>query len=200
MTTRRRELLIALGADALAWAGAVRAQAPPTVRRIGLLSGSSPSVTYQAFRRGLRDLGWVEGKNISIEYRYAEGRHDRLPDLAADLVRLKVDVIVTTATSDALAAKGYQASLVGWLRATLLQWAGEISAARRQRHGVVPDDQEWPENGWNCSRNRSQAFPCGSALNPQLPRHCLGEIHHPQAAGSPAIRGTEPRRFRQSVR
>ena len=101
-------MLIALGAGALAWAGAVRAQAPPTIRRIGLLSGFSPSVeapSYQAFRLSLRDLGWVEGKNISIEYRYAEGRHDRLPDLAADLVHLKVDVIVTTATSDALAAQ-----------------------------------------------------------------------------------------------
>jgi putative ABC transport system substrate-binding protein len=78
------------------------------VRRIGLLSGFSPSTwahSYQAFRLGLRDLGWVEGKNISIEHRYAEGRHDRLPDLAADLVRLKVEVIVTTATSDALAAQ-----------------------------------------------------------------------------------------------
>ena len=108
MTTRRRELLIALGVAALAWAGAVRAQAPSTLRRIGMLSGFSPSgyaPSYQAFRLGLRDLGWVEGKNISIEYRYAEGRHDRLPDLAADLVRLKVDVIVTAATSDALAAQ-----------------------------------------------------------------------------------------------
>ena len=101
-------MLIALGAGALAWAGAVRAQAPATVRRIGLLSGFSPSVdapSYQAFRLGLRDLGWVEGKNISIEYRYAEGGVDRLPDLAADLVRLKVDVIVASVGSDALAAK-----------------------------------------------------------------------------------------------
>ena len=108
MTTRRRELLIALGASALASAGAVRAQAPPTVRRIGLLSGFSPSTwapSYKAFRLGLRDLGWVEGKNISIEYRYAEGRHDRLPDLAADLVRLKVDVIVASVGTDAVAAK-----------------------------------------------------------------------------------------------
>ena len=108
MTTRRRELLIAFGAGALAWAGAVRAQAPSTLRRIGMLSGFSPSgyaPSYQAFRLGLRDLGWVEGKNISIEYRHAEGRHDRLPELAADLVRLKVDVIVTAATSDALAAQ-----------------------------------------------------------------------------------------------
>ena len=104
----RRKLVIALGAGALAWAGAVRAQTPSTVRRIGLFSQSSPSVcapSYQAFRLGLRELGWVEGKNISIEYRYADGRHDRLADLAADLVRLKVDVIVTFATSDTLAAK-----------------------------------------------------------------------------------------------
>src|SRR5215217_1752993 len=103
----RRKLLIALG-GVLAGAGAARAQAPSTVRRIGLFSQTSPSVTapsYQALLLGLRDLGWVEGKNISIEYRYAEGRHERLTDLAADLVRLKVDVIVTFATSDTLAAK-----------------------------------------------------------------------------------------------
>src|SRR3954466_4195615 len=108
MTIRRRKVLIALGGGALAWAGAVRAQAPPTVRRIGLLSGFSPSddaPSYQALRLGLRDLGWIEGKSISTQDRYAEGRHDRLPELAADLVRLKVDVIVTTATSDTLAAQ-----------------------------------------------------------------------------------------------
>ena len=107
-TTRRRGLLIALGAGALAWAGAVRAQTPPTVRRVGLLSGFSPSAyaaSYQAFRLGLRDLGWIEGKNITIDYRHAEGSHDRLPDLAADLVRLEVDVIVTSATSDTIAAQ-----------------------------------------------------------------------------------------------
>jgi len=104
----RRKLVIALGAAALAGAGAVRAQAPAKVRRIGLLSPSSPSdaaPSYQAFRLGLRDLGWAEGKNISFEYRYAEGRHDRFADLAADLVHLKVDVIVTAVTSDSLAAQ-----------------------------------------------------------------------------------------------
>jgi putative ABC transport system substrate-binding protein len=106
--TTRRELLIALGAGALAWAGAVRAQTPAKLPRIGLLSPYSPSDTalwHQAFRLGLRDLGWVEGKNISFEYRYAEGRSDRLPDLAADLVRLKVDIIVTSVSGDALAAQ-----------------------------------------------------------------------------------------------
>jgi len=113
MTTRRkirRTLLLAAAAwPALAWAGAARAQAPAKVRQIGLLTPYSPSDTalwHQAFRLGLHDLGWVEGKNISIEYRYAEGRGDRLPDLADDLVRLKVDVIVASVTPDALAAQG----------------------------------------------------------------------------------------------
>jgi putative ABC transport system substrate-binding protein len=105
----RRHLILAAAAwSVVAWTGLLRAQAPAKVRRIGLLSPYSPSDTalwHQAFRLGLRDLGWVEGKNISIEYRYAEGRGDRLPDLAADLVRLKVDLIVASVTSDALAAQ-----------------------------------------------------------------------------------------------
>ena len=107
-STRRRLVLAAAAWSALAWAGAVRAQAPAKVRRIGLLSAHSASNAapwHQAFRLGLRDLGWVEGKNISIEYRYAEGRSDRFPDLAADLVRLKVDVIVASTGYDALAAQ-----------------------------------------------------------------------------------------------
>ncbi len=112
MTTRRkirRTLILAAAAvPVLAWAGAVRAQAPAKIRRIGFLSPWAPSdaaLWHRAFRVGLSDLGWVEGKNISVEYRYAEGRSDRLPDLAADLVRLKVEVIVASATSDALAAQ-----------------------------------------------------------------------------------------------
>ena len=76
------------------------AQQAGTVRRIGVLSPFAPSDTarwHEAFRQGLRELGWIEGKNISIEYRYAEGPAD-LPVLAAELVRLKMDVIVTSAT------------------------------------------------------------------------------------------------------
>ena len=76
----------------------VEAQQQGKVYRIGYLSALSPSVDssrLDGFRRGLRDLGYVDGKNIIIEYRYAEGKLDRLPDFAAELVRLKVDVIVT---------------------------------------------------------------------------------------------------------
>jgi putative ABC transport system substrate-binding protein len=74
------------------------AQQPKEVPRIGFIGGVSPSAVAErldAFRQGLRELGYVEGKNIVIEYRYAEGKLDRLPALAAELVRLKVDVIVT---------------------------------------------------------------------------------------------------------
>jgi len=107
-STRREFLLAAAAWPALAWTGSVRAQAPAKVRRIGFLSPFSPSnaeLWHQAFRQGLHDLGWVEGKNISIEYRYAEARSDRLPELAADLVRLNVDIIVTSVSPDAVAAK-----------------------------------------------------------------------------------------------
>jgi ABC-type uncharacterized transport system substrate-binding protein len=94
-------LFLAAPLDAQALQSAKMAQ-------IGFLSLSSPSgvvLWRQAFRQGLTDLGWVEGENVRIEYRYAEGRIERLPDLAADLVRLKVDVIVTALNTDALAAQ-----------------------------------------------------------------------------------------------
>src|SRR5205807_1704575 len=74
------------------------AQQAKKIPRIGFLAATSPSVEaarIEAFRQGLRELGYVEGKNIVIEWRWAEGKFDRLPDLAAELVRLNVDVIVT---------------------------------------------------------------------------------------------------------
>jgi putative ABC transport system substrate-binding protein len=84
------------------------AQQPTKIPRIGWLAGASlsaQSARTEAFRQGLRDLGYVEGKNIVIEWRYAEGKVDRLPDLVAELVRLKVDVIVTAGPNSTRAAK-----------------------------------------------------------------------------------------------
>jgi putative tryptophan/tyrosine transport system substrate-binding protein len=84
------------------------AQQPTKIPRIGYLSGPSPSTSAnrrQAFRQGLRELGYVEGKNIVIEYRYAEGKFDRLPALAAELVGLKVDIIVTSGPQTTRPAK-----------------------------------------------------------------------------------------------
>src|SRR5215471_596131 len=94
-------MLIALGFPA-------EAQQPTKIPRIGLLIASSPSPAsprIEAFRQGLRDLGYVEGKDIIIEYRYGEGKPDRLPALAAELVSLKIDIIVTGGSSPTLAAK-----------------------------------------------------------------------------------------------
>ena len=93
-------ILGALGAGAIA-----QAQKPAKVPRIGLLSGGLRGPTLEAFRQGLRELGYIEGQNIIIEYRFAQGKEDRLLDLAAELVRLKVDVIVTPSTLEALAAQ-----------------------------------------------------------------------------------------------
>jgi len=104
----RRKLLIALGAGALAAPLTSFAQQKGKVWRIGFLSPASASGfarQVEALRAGLRDLGYVEGKNLAIEYRWAEGKYDRLPDLAAELVRLQVDLIVTQGTPAALAAK-----------------------------------------------------------------------------------------------
>jgi ABC-type uncharacterized transport system substrate-binding protein len=73
------------------------AQQPAKIPRIGFLSLAGVSLSVQAFQQGLRDLGYVEGKNILVEYRYVEGRLDRYASLAAEFVQLKVDVLVTTA-------------------------------------------------------------------------------------------------------
>jgi len=85
-----------------------QAQQAARISRIGLLINAPASVQstqVEAFRRRLRELGYVEGQNILIEYRYADGKLERLPDLAADLVRLKVDVIVASAPRAVFAAK-----------------------------------------------------------------------------------------------
>jgi putative ABC transport system substrate-binding protein len=100
--------LLALSAALFALCFPAEAQQPSKIHRIGLLLAPSPSFyssRVEAFRQGLRELGYVEGKNIAIEYRYAEGKLNRLPDLAAELVHLKVDLIVTASNDGALAAK-----------------------------------------------------------------------------------------------
>ena len=77
----------------------------PRIARLSPLSASADAPIFAAFRQGLRDHGWVEGQNIAIEHRFAEGKFDKLPELAAELVRLKVDIIITGSTPGAVAAK-----------------------------------------------------------------------------------------------
>jgi putative tryptophan/tyrosine transport system substrate-binding protein len=104
---RRRQFITLLGgAAAAAWPLAARAQQPkvPTIGAL-VIGNISPEEFWREFRQGLRDLGYIEGQNIRFEFRSAEGHLDRLPELAAELVRLKVDIIVTWFTPTALAAK-----------------------------------------------------------------------------------------------
>jgi putative ABC transport system substrate-binding protein len=104
---RRRQFLTLLGGAAAAWPLAARAQQASKLPTIGFL-GANPSIESQrlaAFVQRLRELGWIEGRTVSIEYRWAEGRSERYAENAAELVRLKVDVIVTSTTPPSLAAK-----------------------------------------------------------------------------------------------
>jgi putative ABC transport system substrate-binding protein len=105
---RKTVISFALCALLLALCASAEAQQAGKVPRIGYLDNSTASgiaVLLDAFRQELSKLGWIEGKNIAIEYRFAEGNNDRLPELAADLVRLKVDLIVVSSAVPALAAK-----------------------------------------------------------------------------------------------
>ena len=113
--TRRREFLFAFAAAALSTPLASFAQPPPAKNlRIGLLGAESASgfaSRVEALHAGLRELGYVEGRNVLTEYRFAEGKYDRLPVLAADLVRSKADVIVTSGTPATRAAKDATSSI-----------------------------------------------------------------------------------------
>jgi putative tryptophan/tyrosine transport system substrate-binding protein len=104
---RRREFIGALGSAAAAWPLASRAQQPAGhIWRLGILQpGTPPEPLVEVTRQRLRELGYIEGRNIVLEYRWAEGKNERLADLAKELIGLKVDVITTLSTPAALAAR-----------------------------------------------------------------------------------------------
>jgi putative tryptophan/tyrosine transport system substrate-binding protein len=105
---RRRDFITLLGGAAAAWPFAVQAQQagkPPTIGYLGSATPATQSQWAAAFVQRLRQRGWIEGRDVAIEYRWAEGRPERFAEIAAEFVRLKVDVIVTYATPPALAAK-----------------------------------------------------------------------------------------------
>jgi len=96
---KRREFITLLGGTMLVWPCAARAQQPEKRPAIGFLSANTASAQKQwteAFVQRLRELGWIDGRTVAIEYRWAEGQSERYSELAAELVRLKVDVIVTS--------------------------------------------------------------------------------------------------------
>ena len=104
---QRRDFIKVIAGSAVVWPFAARAQrtAKPVIGFLGPASPSTFASRIEAFRLGLRDFGYIEGTNITVEYRWAEGRYERLPELAAELVRSNVDLIVTHGTPGSLAAK-----------------------------------------------------------------------------------------------
>src|SRR5262250_3305396 len=104
---KRRDFITLLGSAAVAWPLAARAQQPGKLPTIGFLGTTTPSAWSQwvaAFVQRLHDFGWIEGRTIAVEYRWAEGRDERFVEIAAEFVQLKVDGIVTSGTA-LLAAK-----------------------------------------------------------------------------------------------
>ena len=182
----RRAFMALLGGAAAApsvlWPRVASAQQPTKTLRVGLLSTFSPSETapwHQALRHGLRDLGWVEGENINIEYRYAEGRLDRLPGLATDLVRLKVDLIFTDTTSPALAAKNATRTIpIVVASANDVVESGLAQSLARPGGNITGLDQIAPELGGK--RPSRKSFPSSPA------RWCSGT----HRAGPPHAIGT----------
>jgi ABC-type uncharacterized transport system substrate-binding protein len=105
---RRREFITLLGGAPIAWPLIARAQQPATLPTIGFLGQSTPVVESQrlnAFLKRLRELGWIEGRTVAIEYAWGQGSSERFAEIAADFVRLKVAVIVTSGTANVIAAK-----------------------------------------------------------------------------------------------
>ena len=106
---KRRAVITLIGGAVAVWPLAARAQEAnrlPTIGFLGPSTESAGSLWAAAFVQRLRELGWIDGRNVAIEYRWAEGRTERAAEIAADFVRLKVDVILTSGTTNALAADG----------------------------------------------------------------------------------------------
>jgi len=190
--------LLAFGAAPLA----AEAQQARKVYRIGYLSTptrESVERGLQAFLRKLRELGWVEGPNLIIEYRWAEGNVERLPDLAAELVRLKVDVIVAPAGSAALAAKKATSSIpivmifpsdpveIG-LVDSLSRPGGNITGTT-----FTPGSGDLRQAAANSEGDDPARFPSSHTLEPGRPIICTsnerGRSERPISAHPPSTRG-----------
>ena len=143
---RRREFIAVLGGAPLCRSRRARSRATPVIGFLDSRSSERYGIPFAAFRRGLKDVGFIEGENVAIEYRWGENRVDRLPEIAAELVRRQPAVIVTTGgPTAALAAKAATTTipivfLVGE-DPTRLGLVEQPGPAERQSHGHQPSSQ-----------------------------------------------------------
>ena len=140
---KRRDFITLLGGAATVWPLTVRAQQAGKLRTVGFLGTTTPSIMSQwtaAFVGRLRELGWIEGRTIEIEYRWAEGHGERYAEIAAEFVRLNVDVIVTNGTRSRRSQKGDNGhpDCSRTIRGPGGRWPGcKSSATGRQHHRPV---------------------------------------------------------------
>src|SRR6516164_6782108 len=158
---KRRKFITLLG-GAAAWPLAARAQ-QTKLPTIGLFLGANPSIESQrvaTFVQRLRELAWIDGRNLAIEYRWAEGRNERYAENAAELVRLKVDVIVTVATPATLAAKQATAVIPIVFAATGDPvGTGLVASLARPRGNVTGLSNQISDTGGRNSRCCAKPYP-----------------------------------------
>jgi len=167
-----RKLSWLLAVLVLASGHVAEAQQPKKIPRVGYLaavSASADAPRLEAFRQGLRDLGYIEGQNIIIEYRHEAGGFERLPDLAAELVRLQIDVLVAVTTNAALAAKKTTGTIpIVFMGVTDPVTAGLVDSLARpggEQHRNHQHGGDFNRQATGVTqRNYSQGLPCCGAV------------------------------------
>ena len=154
---KRRAFITLLGGTAVAWPLAARARqpaVPPTIGLLGPSSAATQSAWTAAFVQRLRELGWTEERTVVIEYRWAEGRSERFTEIAAEFVRLKVNIIITSGNAAVIAAKQATSDIPIVFASAATQSKGALSRHWPDREGTSPACQArqriMPVSGLNC--------------------------------------------------